>query len=44
MISLDEVVSLKYNKHTMHKPLAKVMAGKNMVLEAIFQKLGELNS
>ena len=27
-ISFDEVVPLKYNKHIMHNPLAKVMAGK----------------
>ena len=44
MISFDEVVPLKYNKHIKHNPLAKVMAEKNMVLEARFQKLRELNS
>ena len=42
-ISFDEVVPLKYNKHIMHNPPAKVMAGKNMVLEARFRKLGEMD-
>ena len=43
-ISFDEVLPLKYSKNIMYNPVAKVMTGKNKVLEARFQKLAKLSS